>query len=217
MIQSSEIETIEEKFLKTKTIFQSNQTMLDQIKENIALINRNHSILTNQISIIHKQKFHLIQHLNFLQNQSLVKQQQILDIQTQFNQIKHSIDLNNQKIRRLTLEKQNISSFLLLKQHCIVLLHHQYMKFNTKNSRLNFHSLLKKIHQIRNEIIHELRSNQFLKNQERIDLKQSIISLRKDLFEYKKKNNNFQHRIHRQIFDNKSFDNGKKQMSLVFI
>ena len=209
--EKNETEIIDEKssvnlkFSQMKKIFQSNQMILDQLGENISSINRNHSILINQISTIQNEKFHSTEHLNRLQSQSLVKQQQILDIQMKFNQIKQSIDLNNQKLRQITFEKQNISSFLLQKQRCIVLLY-QHIESNNQTPRLNICPLVKKLHQLRNEIKHELQS---LQSQDPIDLKRTLLSLRNDLFDYKKKTNNFQHRIHRQIFNDKSLIKGK--------
>jgi len=195
------------KLSQMKKFLQSNQITFDQIKQNISLMNRNHSILINQISTINKQRFHLIKYLNFLENKSLIKQQQIFNIENKFNQIKHSIDLNNQKFRQLTFEKQNIGSCLLNKQHGIVLIS-KHIELNKKNLiqyRLNFNQLMKKIPSIRNQVFDEIQSNKLLKKQNRFDLKQSILSLRKELFEYKKKNNRFQHR---QIFNDKSIGKG---------
>lgn len=195
------------KLSQMKKFLQSNQITFDQIKQNISLMNRNHSILINQISTINKQRFHLIKYLNFLENKSLIKQQQIFNIENKFNQIKHSIDLNNQKFRQLTFEKQNIGSCLLNKQHGIVLIS-KHIELNKKNLiqyRLNFNQLMKKIPSIRNQVLDEIQSNKLLKRQNRFDLKQSILSLRKELFEYKKKNNRFQHR---QIFNDKSIAKG---------
>lgn len=116
-------------------ILQSNQTIFNQIKQNISFVNKNQSILFNQLSTINNQRFYLTQNLDFLQNKFLIEQQQILNILNKINHIKHMINLNNQKFQRLTLEKQTIIPFLLKKQYLILLI--------TKNINFNENILIK--------------------------------------------------------------------------
>jgi len=198
-----------------KKILQSNQTIFNQIKQNIFFVNKNQSILFNQLSTINNQRFYLTQNLDFLQNKFLIEQEQILNILNKINHIKHMINLNNQKFQRLTLEKQTIIPFLLKKQYLILLI--------TKNINFNenilikyrscYNKLMNKIQQIRNLVLYEIQQMKSFKKQ---NMKQFIIHLRKELLDYKKKNNDFQHRINRrhmtrQIltkFDDKSIVKG---------
>jgi chromosome segregation ATPase len=194
------INSLNLKFYQLKKILRSNQTIFHQTKQNISFLNQNHSILLNQISTINKQRFHLTQHLDYLQNKFLVKQEQVLNIFNKFHHIKQTIDLNHQKFQRFTSEKQTIIPFLLKKQHLIVLINQQ-IKFNEKNlikHRACYDKLMNKIRQLRTRVLREIQQIKSIDRQHQPNLKQLILHLRTELLKYKKKTNDFQHRINRR-------------------
>ncbi|CAF1127796.1 unnamed protein product, partial [Rotaria sordida] len=117
------------KLYQMKKILHSNQIIFQQIKQNISFINKNHSILLNQILTIDKQRLHLIQYIDSLHNKYFVDEQQILNILKKFNNIKYTIDLNYQKFQQFTIEKQKIIFFLLKKQHSIIFIN-EYIQLN---------------------------------------------------------------------------------------
>jgi len=205
-----------------KKFLQSNEKIFSQIKQNISLLEKNSSILFNQISTINKQQFHFIQYLEILQKKFLIEQQKILNILKKFNYIKHIIDLNNQKFQRFTLEKQKIILFLLNKQHFIILIN-KHIEFNEtiqNKHRSCYNKLIKKIRQIRSQVLRENQQIKLFEKQYQPDIKQFILHLRKELIEYKKKNNDFQHRINRQIltkFNEKSIVKGIDKFPFCFV
>ncbi|CAF3942857.1 unnamed protein product [Rotaria sp. Silwood2] len=185
---------------RMKKIFHLNQAIFHQIEQNISHIIKNHSRLLNQILTIDKQRLHLIQYINYLHNKWLVDQQQILNISEKFNNIKYTIDLNNKKFQQYTIEKQNIILFLLKKQHLIVLIN-EHIKLNDSirnKHRLCYNKLINEIRQIRNKVLDEIHKIKSFKQQNQPNMKQFILHLRQELFEYKKKNNYLQHRIQRR-------------------
>lgn len=192
------------KFYQMKKILYSNQTISHQIKQKISLVDKNSSVLLNQISTIDKHRIHLIEHIDSLHNKWLVIQQEVLNSLNKFNRMKYLSDLNNQKHQRFIQEKQNIILFLLEKQRLIVLVN-KHIELNDKN--LNRHrscyiKLMNQIRQMGNKVLREIQSMKPFEKQPQLDMKQVILRLRKELLEYKKKNNDFQHRINRQILTN---------------
>lgn len=81
---------------------------------------------------------------------------------------------------------------------------------------------MNKIQQIRNLVLYEIQQMKLFVKQ---NMKQFIIHLRKELLDYKKKNNDFQHRINgrhmtRQIltkFDDKSIVKGMNKFIPFFL
>lgn len=203
------------KYFQLKQIFQINQKLFNQIKQNIIILDKNSSILFNQISKINKQKFDFIELIDILKKKFFIKQQQIFNSLNQFYSIKQFIDLNKKKFQQISIEKQNISSFLLEKQHLIIIFN-RYINSNNNiliKHQLSYNKLNNKIQQIRKQILNEIQQNKSVdKHQHQINLKQKIGHLRKELFEYKKKTNQIHRRhITQQIltnFDKKSILKG---------
>ncbi|CAF1266422.1 unnamed protein product, partial [Rotaria sordida] len=188
------------KLYRMKKILHSNQIIFQQIKQNTSFINKNHSILLNQILTIHKQRLHLIQYIDSLHNKCFVDEQQILNILKKFNNIKYTIDLNYQKFQQFTIEKQKIIFFLLKKQHSIIFIN-EYIQLNESirnKHQLSYNKLMNQIQHLRNKILDEIHKIKSFKKQYQPNIKQFIFHLQKELFEYKKKNNYLQHRIHQR-------------------
>ncbi|CAF1206622.1 unnamed protein product [Adineta steineri] len=174
-----------------KKILHSNQIIFHQIKQDILFLDKNNSLLLNQITTINKQKNHLTAYIDSFHTE----QQQILNIQKKFDYIKHSIDLNNQNYQRFTQEKEKIILCLLTKQHLIILIT-EYIEENEKKLnkyKLCYNQLLNNIQQVRNTVLYETRHKKPLKK-----YNQLIIYLQKDLFKYKKKTKDLQYRIYQR-------------------
>lgn len=196
-----------------KKCLQINRTTFDRIQSNLLSINQDQSNLFNQISHINTHAFHLHRHLHSLENQSQILEQQIFITQKNIDQIKHSIDWNQRKFQRLTIEKQQIVRCVLEKQHWIIRMneHIQSNEKHLEQCQWNDNQLIEKVHRIRQELLRELHLLNSFKRREQIDYKHMIFSLKKQLLQTRKKKIHFQQQqILTKIKLNKSIRTRKK-------
>lgn len=186
------------------------------------IIKKHSSILSNQILTLNKKRLQFNQNLDSFEKKIVIKDREIEFLFKKYKQIKSSIDLTTQQSQEYNFQKQNFISSLLRKQHLILLVHKQIQRNENhlRKSSLSNQQLFDRSQQIRKQILFQIKQKKtFDRHEQTMKVKEEISHLRKQLLEYKKKTNDYQHRINRrhlvrQIltrFDNKSISNGMER------
>ncbi|CAF0891907.1 unnamed protein product [Adineta ricciae] len=184
------------KIHQLKRMFHSNQILSQEIQQKIALTTNNTSLISNQIIRLDKQKSHLSEYLQSLHKKSFLIEHQFLNIFKQLHHINHVNNLHNANYQQSTQQKYQIAWFLLVKQRSILQITKQIQNNQTTLRKRHgvYQELLQKIQQIRNRVL----MNKPMKMVQSCNLKQMLLHLQVQLFEWKKRTADHQHQIHRQ-------------------